>query len=266
MPRSSLQARMSTPLRWTRLWSIWRANLTQHTTSSMSGSSSGPQWATSQELIQELAPRISHDALTAIWHPLDEAIRTRFMCSMRNEAILKALFMYKEEELTFAKAIVVAIPCHSQRIWCRMLAGGHGFTKIDLAGAYNQIMLTPESQRWLALSTHREVLLQIHYFFLVSVQLQATSRKIWPADQWPPRCSCLHGWHPSQWDHHFGTHPEPLCSPQMLRGKGAMLPPGEVFICTTFCQVPWTYSISSGNRQESKNWCCQDDVTSRKCF
>jgi hypothetical protein len=42
----------------------------------------------------------------------------------------------------------------------RRLGGGHGFSKIDLADAYNQIKLAPESQRRLALSTHRGVLLQ----------------------------------------------------------------------------------------------------------
>ena len=36
----------------------------------------------------------------------------------------------------------------------RKLGGGYGFTKIDLADAYNQIMLAPESQKRLALSTH----------------------------------------------------------------------------------------------------------------
>nr|KAG5685748.1 hypothetical protein BaRGS_011066 [Batillaria attramentaria] len=35
------------------------------------------------------------------------------------------------------------------------LGGGFGYTKIDLADAYNQIKLAPESQRRLALSTHR---------------------------------------------------------------------------------------------------------------
>ena len=40
------------------------------------------------------------------------------------------------------------------------LGGGFGYTKIDLADVYNQIKLTPESQRRLALSTHRGVLLQ----------------------------------------------------------------------------------------------------------
>lgn len=42
----------------------------------------------------------------------------------------------------------------------RRLGGGYGFTKIDLADAYNQIKLAPSSQRRLALSTHKGVLLQ----------------------------------------------------------------------------------------------------------
>ena len=40
------------------------------------------------------------------------------------------------------------------------LSGGYGFTKIDLADAYNQIPLGPESQKRLALSTNQGVLLQ----------------------------------------------------------------------------------------------------------
>jgi len=39
------------------------------------------------------------------------------------------------------------------------LGGGYGFTKIDLADAYNQIPLSPESQKRLAPSTHRGVIL-----------------------------------------------------------------------------------------------------------
>ncbi|KAG0720105.1 Transposon Tf2-6 polyprotein [Chionoecetes opilio] len=45
------------------------------------------------------------------------------------------------------------------------LGGGYGFTKIDLADAYNQIKLGPDSQRKLALSTHRGVLLQMRLLF-----------------------------------------------------------------------------------------------------
>ena len=47
----------------------------------------------------------------------------------------------------------------------RKLGGGYGFSKIDLADAYNQIMLAPESQKRLALSTHRGVLLQMRLPF-----------------------------------------------------------------------------------------------------
>ena len=42
----------------------------------------------------------------------------------------------------------------------RKLGAGYGFTKIDLADAYNQIKLAPEGRKRLALSTHRGVLLQ----------------------------------------------------------------------------------------------------------
>ena len=42
----------------------------------------------------------------------------------------------------------------------RKLGGGYNFSKIDLADAYNQIELAPESQKRLALSTHKGVLLQ----------------------------------------------------------------------------------------------------------
>ncbi|KAK3796325.1 hypothetical protein RRG08_021348 [Elysia crispata] len=37
----------------------------------------------------------------------------------------------------------------------RRLGGGHYFSKIDLADAYNQIQLSPASQEKLALGTHR---------------------------------------------------------------------------------------------------------------
>ena len=55
------------------------------------------------------------------------------------------------------------------------LGGGHGFTKVDLADAYNQILLAPESQKRLALST-RGVLFQMR-LRLASAQPLVTSRK-----------------------------------------------------------------------------------------
>ena len=41
----------------------------------------------------------------------------------------------------------------------RKLGGGYGFTKVDLADAFNQTKLGPESRKRLVLSTHRGVLL-----------------------------------------------------------------------------------------------------------
>jgi hypothetical protein len=65
------------------------------------------------ETIQELVARIRHDAVTcdfsAITDPLDEAMRTRFICSVKNEAVLKALLKVKDSELTFNRAIEIAI-------------------------------------------------------------------------------------------------------------------------------------------------------------
>jgi hypothetical protein len=62
--------------------------------------------------VPELAARIRADAATCeftnIKDPQDEALRTRFMCSINNEAVLKVLFRMKDEDLTFAKAVAVA--------------------------------------------------------------------------------------------------------------------------------------------------------------
>ena len=48
------------------------------------------------------------------------------------------------------------------------LSGGYYFSKIDLADAYNQVKLSPESQKKLAISTHRGVLLQKRLPFGIS--------------------------------------------------------------------------------------------------
>ena len=58
------------------------------------------------------------------------------------------------------------MPCPEDLM--QRLGGGHGFTKIDLADAYNQILLAPERQKRLALSTHRGVLLQKRFPFDIS--------------------------------------------------------------------------------------------------
>ena len=46
---------------------------------------------------------------TSIENPLDEALRTRFICSVANEAVLKSLLKIPEDELTFNRADEVAI-------------------------------------------------------------------------------------------------------------------------------------------------------------
>ena len=64
------------------------------------------------ETIPELASRIRQDAATcdfqSIRDPLDEALRTKFICSVDNEAVLKTLFKLKDDELKFSNAIRVA--------------------------------------------------------------------------------------------------------------------------------------------------------------
>ena len=59
------------------------------------------------ETISELASRIRQDAATcdfqSIKDPLDEALRTKFICSVDNEAVLKTLFKLKDDELKFSK-------------------------------------------------------------------------------------------------------------------------------------------------------------------
>ena len=61
------------------------------------------------ETIPELASRIRQDAATcdfqSIKDPLDEALRTKFICSVDNEAVLKTLFKLKDEEVEEAAKV-----------------------------------------------------------------------------------------------------------------------------------------------------------------
>jgi len=65
------------------------------------------------ESIQKLAARIRQEVATcyfaSIADPLDEALHTRFICSVNNEAVLKALFKMKADDLDFHTASQVAI-------------------------------------------------------------------------------------------------------------------------------------------------------------
>ena len=62
--------------------------------------------------ILELSARIRQAAATcdfqSIDDPLDEALRIRFICSVNNEAVLKALFKVGADELTFTRAVAIA--------------------------------------------------------------------------------------------------------------------------------------------------------------
>jgi len=65
------------------------------------------------ESIQEPAARIRQAAATcdfaSIADRLDDALRTRFICTVNNGAVLKAIFNMKADELDFTTAIQVAI-------------------------------------------------------------------------------------------------------------------------------------------------------------
>ena len=64
------------------------------------------------ETIQELAAKIRTAASTcdfpSIEDTLNEALITRFMCSVDNEAVLKSLFKIPEDELNFNRAVEIA--------------------------------------------------------------------------------------------------------------------------------------------------------------
>ena len=65
------------------------------------------------ETVQELLVRIRKTAATRdfthIENPLDEALQTRFICSINHEAVLKALLKINDDdEFIFEKAVEVA--------------------------------------------------------------------------------------------------------------------------------------------------------------
>ena len=55
------------------------------------------------ETLQELVAHIRQDAVTC------ETLRSRFICSVDKEGVLKALFKVKDDELDFTRAIEIAI-------------------------------------------------------------------------------------------------------------------------------------------------------------
>lgn len=61
----------------------------------------------------ELAASMRQDAATCNFKsskdPQDEAMRTRFICSLGKEAVLKALFKMSDEKMDLSKAVDVAV-------------------------------------------------------------------------------------------------------------------------------------------------------------
>ena len=82
----------------------------------------------SGEIVQELAARIRQAAATwdfaNIENPLDEALRTRFICSINNEAVLKALFKINDDELNFEKAVQIATKIEEAAIVAKEIVYG----------------------------------------------------------------------------------------------------------------------------------------------
>ena len=64
------------------------------------------------ETLHDLAAQIRQDAATCDFTSIkdlqDEALRTHFICSVGNEAVLKALFKLSDDKLTFQRAVKVA--------------------------------------------------------------------------------------------------------------------------------------------------------------
>ncbi|KAL5518093.1 hypothetical protein EMCRGX_G003773 [Ephydatia muelleri] len=89
------------------------------------------------------------------------------LCQAYDAGIAKGVWLPTQFN-DYGTPVVPIRKAHLPEDLMRKLGGGHGFTKIDLADAYNQIMLAPESQRRLALSTHQGVLLQTRLPFGIS--------------------------------------------------------------------------------------------------
>ena len=85
--------------------------------------------------IPEMASRIRQDAATcdfqSIKDPLDEALRTKFICSVDNEAVLKTLFKLKDDELKFSNAIRVAQEVEEAAKVAKETVHGQPFTSVQ---------------------------------------------------------------------------------------------------------------------------------------
>ena len=107
--------------------------------------------------LQELAARIRQDAATydfpSIKDPQDKALRQRFICFVNNEAALKALFKIKDTELTFARAVQVAIEtrrgkgCQGNCLQFQGQAGQQGSPEQEEGSAAERLVQTFKQAR-----------------------------------------------------------------------------------------------------------------------
>ena len=129
----------------------------------------------------------------------------------------------------------------------RKLGGGYGFSRIDLADAYIQIMLAPESQKRLALSTHRGVLLQMRLPFDITSapgHFQEIMDQLTSDLQGVAVCIddiLVSGATASE---HLKNLRSLLI--QTPGDERSSLPSGKMHLCSAFGRVPWSYPFSTG--------------------
>ena len=116
-------------------------------------------------------------------------MRTRFICSVDNEAVLKALFKIKDNELTFAKAIAVAVKTEEAAKFAKAIAVAveteeaakfaketvYG-TSITLSSSFNKVQGSRKQSPGLAIGK-KQIFPREHALGVVRV---TTSRKTAP--------------------------------------------------------------------------------------
>ena len=78
-----------------------------------------PAWRDSSGARSKVMPTGVTCDFASIEDSQDEALRTKFICSVRNVAILKALFKMDDDELIFRKAVEVAAETEDAAKWPR---------------------------------------------------------------------------------------------------------------------------------------------------
>ena len=141
------------------------------------------------------------------------------------------------------------------------LSGGYYFTKIDLADAYNQVKLSPESQRWLTLSTHQGMLLQTRLPVWHIICSRIFPRNHGSSYLWPQRSSSIPGRHPSQWSKCKWAPAKSSSFVSTSSRKGTTMQAGEMWFCTTLGGVPRTHSLMARSIKRIQSRCHSQNAT-----